>query len=1789
VALGQARAEGVAPVHVPLFKRPLVAVADVPAAADERVLLSELAVQTRVEGPVWLAEALEVFLEERPESAWAASIRANLGLHYHSRGAFTPALEHWEQAWDAVGSADGGAAKKVGDFTLARWSQLLAGLGQIERLKTLREEAGDRELDRGPLSQQWRSVLESLAGMESHPDDSSRCGVEALHRVAKRLALPGYDSQALLAVKTGATGLSLKALGELGRQHALGLAAVASGDAGTIIVPSVVHWRQDHYGAIVADLGEGLYRVEDSALGVRGGSAVMDAADILRESSGYFLIPQQAKPPGWRWVPDAEASQVIGRAYSYQQYTISDGGDYSDTSCDTAPGNNSNDPATGAVTRQESVLGVPSGCSGCGGMPVWRVSEPYINVWLEDEPLSYQPAWGAALAFRLAHKQRSGAEAQPYYATSLGHGWHSPWLSRVDADPTSQNVTLYYGGGGYRSFDLSSGSAWGYDHNSLLEVKYNASGQLYYELSYRNGAKDVYAFRPNQYAGWSSSYGDYFLSKRITPEGFEYELEYTESGMYDPTVWLHLNRVIAPDGSALSFQYNNMYYPNNVTSVADPFGNMALLGYDMYGALVSLTDAAGLNSTIQYNPQGWTTRLATPYGDTDFSYTGSTPNRDVTVNAADGGEYLYLFDFNTTAVPTPWAATEEPAVTPNNFENIANQRNSYFWGPRQYKLLSTTNVTALSLTDFDRARLRHWIAGDPMSNGNIDTLEVERRPTPDGVTPGQTTWYDYDLRPGTSGTQKQKLPALVAHVLPNTNTAFKAMDRNQWGNVTNLVESWSSPGGTLGTRTRSYTYAANGIDLVAHNGPNNNLIAGFGYNSYHQVTTRTNAVGEITSFSYDNIGRLAQQTTPAGLATTYSYGTSGRLAVVSRQPVGGSESFTWQNGRVRTHTDARGWMRTFSWDALGRLTRVEYPGGTHHSYLYNKLDLWKVTDRLGHITKFEYDSMRRMTKRIDALTRQTEYEYCKCGALEKVTDALGQATLHDYDDAGRRTKTTDPDGVWVATGYNRLGQVVSRTNALGKVTQYAYNNQGLLTQTTNNNGTLSATQYDIEDRPVSVTGATGITHTQTFDALGRLATRTDPANQTESFGYAATGLASRTDPLGATTHYGYDAAGRRTSETNALGQVVSYSYSAAGDMEELQDGKGNITRWEYDTEGRPERKRDANNALMFQWGYDANGRLTNRQTPAKGITQYDYDVIGNLLTVDYPSSPDITYTYDALYRLDTMQDAIGLTDYNYTNASRLQTENGPWPSDTVTLGYNAAGQRSSLAITQPSAYPWSQTYGYDGGNRLQTIANTIGTFQYQYTPGQAGRQVAKLLLPGSGYISNTNSITGQLTDTSLHYGTNTNSKLNYHGYTHNAAGQRTRQTRTDNSRVDYTYDTIGQLTNADTTDALNQAVSAETFGYAYDDAWNLSTRNAGSTNEVFTVNNLNQLTGIPSGTPGYDTNGNLTSDGGALTCQYDDENQLISVESMSSWPYTRTEFEYDGKQRLRIRTEYQSSAGNWSFVSETRYIYDGMRVVEERNSSNQPTARYTRGTDLSGTLEGAGGIGGLLAMSVPSSGGWSHHFYHADSNGNITAMMDEWGYLSATYRYDPYGRTIAQAGPMASTNPYRFSSKEHHEATGLYYYGYRYYSPKLQRWLNRDPIAENGGINLYGFAGNQPSGRIDLYGHRVKGAFELIGGFIKKYIFNAKKPNANVGHRPSSPDNISKYTVWLEYIILWECRSKSNGEDECMILCMSFGYESTPYFNCWNLCINSYKARCAKLKNGQKTNRKSPILFIFPQ
>jgi RHS repeat-associated protein len=229
----------------------------------------------------------------------------------------------------------------------------------------------------------------------------------------------------------------------------------------------------------------------------------------------------------------------------------------------------------------------------------------------------------------------------------------------------------------------------------------------------------------------------------------------------------------------------------------------------------------------------------------------------------------------------------------------------------------------------------------------------------------------------------------------------------------------------------------------------------------------------------------------------------------------------------------------------------------------------------------------------------------------------------------------------------------------------------------------------------------------------------------------------------------------------------------------------------------------------------------------------------------------------------------------------------------------------------------------------------------------------------------------------------------------------------------------------------------------------------------------------------YDGNGNLTNDGQRVF-EYDFENQLTNVYVSGQW---RSAFKYDGFGRRRERREFSWSGSAWTLTNEVRYVYDGMLVMQERDANNLPQVTYTRGNDLSGSLQGAGGIGCLLARTAMSNLESPHAYYHSDGNGNVTALVNTNGAIVARYQYDPYGNLLGMSGPLAQANLYRFSSKEWHANAGLYYYGFRYYEPNLQRWLNRDPINEPGHkllrveirpfklreeLALYGFVANDP-------------------------------------------------------------------------------------------------------------------------
>jgi RHS repeat-associated protein len=113
-----------------------------------------------------------------------------------------------------------------------------------------------------------------------------------------------------------------------------------------------------------------------------------------------------------------------------------------------------------------------------------------------------------------------------------------------------------------------------------------------------------------------------------------------------------------------------------------------------------------------------------------------------------------------------------------------------------------------------------------------------------------------------------------------------------------------------------------------------------------------------------------------------------------------------------------------------------------------------------------------------------------------------------------------------------------------------------------------------------------------------------------------------------------------------------------------------------------------------------------------------------------------------------------------------------------------------------------------------------------------------------------------------------------------------------------------------------------------------------------------------------------------------------------------------------------------------------------------------------------------LLLQTPS--GWFTCGF--DQVKNVTELFDASGNIAASYEYAPFGATLSAAGPAAALNPFRFSSEVWDAALGLVCYTFRPYNPLDGRFINRDPIEEDGGLNLYGFAGNDPVNRWDLLG-----------------------------------------------------------------------------------------------------------------
>ena len=101
------------------------------------------------------------------------------------------------------------------------------------------------------------------------------------------------------------------------------------------------------------------------------------------------------------------------------------------------------------------------------------------------------------------------------------------------------------------------------------------------------------------------------------------------------------------------------------------------------------------------------------------------------------------------------------------------------------------------------------------------------------------------------------------------------------------------------------------------------------------------------------------------------------------------------------------------------------------------------------------------------------------------------------------------------------------------------------------------------------------------------------------------------------------------------------------------------------------------------------------------------------------------------------------------------------------------------------------------------------------------------------------------------------------------------------------------------------------------------------------------------------------------------------------------------------------------------------------------------------------------------------------------AVLDPSQTVVSAYRYDPFGKLLAQTGSFEQ--PFQFSTKRVDALTGFVYYGYRFYSPEMGRWTTRDPLGEAGGINLYAFVGNNSVNWVDPHG--LMAGAEVMTGF----------------------------------------------------------------------------------------------------
>ncbi len=1161
-------------------------------------------------------------------------------------------------------------------------------------------------------------------------------------------------------------------------------------------------------------------------------------------------------------------------------------------------------------------------------------------------------------------------------------------------------------------------------------------------------------------------------------------------------------REVAADGGVSTWEYDPVYH--EPTRIENPRGAVTLMNYDARGNLTQRIDAAGTSiartNAWVFNRLNQKIRHTDGRGNsTDYEYDGH-------------GNLVREFDPANPAYETRYGYDGRGNRT--SVTNALGHVTAFGFDTRDRLVAETNALGHVTRYTYDHDRL----------------VEVETGR--DGDQRGRIVRYRYDDQ----GRRTQMLRVDdQGHEHVWETTRYDGEGRviateNALGQVTTYDYD------TEGRRTRtSLPFSATETSDTRYE-----------YDDAGRLVREIDPMGVATRYDYDVLGRQWITTEAVGTDVQRSrqreFDLSGNLVSIAysdgtntlttfydydllnrRIGIRGAREYPKQfeydaNDNLVAEINGRGFRTEHRYDAYNRRTNTvegigqASPGEHAGSYVYDAVSrITTAYDGNRNHRHYHHDALGRLVAEsiplaptnavpgegwwLDNNLVRTRTTYNAWGQTVGTSNIVGAVTATVYDGLGRRFTHTDAAGLTLTNEYNALDQVlaigypvVSSAPEGSPPTsiRYGYDerNARLLVSTTDRANLTTRYSYDKGFHRISELSSWGARTTYRIDAMGR------QVAVTNALGEVTGSVLDQFDQLVATVHpdheppakirieyRAYDVYGRMTNHWGAATYDVLYEYDLAGNQVKQIDGNGNPTRWEYDGRNRKVRKIYADNS-DYEYGYDANGNQIRKRDAMQRRTSYEFNAYSLLVRADYPRDHDVMFGYDLDGRRVLMLDGSGTNTWSYDAADRILTNNQYSVQHAINYTYDSEGNKESmLVMSLVGRGHWRTDFKYDASGRLVVIADDAisdGLFRFLWDSNAS--MVTEVAYPSG--LRSRRAFDPLRRISGLTVWDIDGSEVVRDAYYYDASGQRTER-RGLAGKDTFGYDDKRQLESASRENQNSEQDSSWRFQYDYDLVGNFKSSTDRDGAGAFVVNELNQYSEINKlGTRllKYDLNGNLTHDGFSEYA-FDDCDRLIGVVR-GEWV---GKFYYDGLGRLAL-----AQTGSSSDLKSMRRVYsDALNVLEFSVESNE-YLQITRGLDLSGGWQLFGGIGGLLALTAPDSSldlvsgaGGDVEIERAYSIGTISKRS-----------YSPFGDNVAD---FSSIHRFGFSSKEFFKDLGVTFFGRRFYLPGLGRWLGRDPIEEEGGLNLYGFVGNNPVNRIDPWGLDDPGC--TIGDFGNVALF----------------------------------------------------------------------------------------------